>query len=320
MKIDCHTHIGIETFFYLKRGFPYALDLLGLMRQAAGTGIDRWIVFPFTSYIGLDLLEMQAGRIVFSGALDSVPFRFENRRLLEEVYRQHPENAGQVMPFLIADPARLPEEQVLEWQALPKEFKVFGIKIQATVIQSPVIGLLTQAACMLDYAEEHDLPFLIHTSIDPADKWSQCADILRVVESRPKIRFLLAHSCRFDHASLRRVAELPNAWFDCSAHVIHCQCAVKNFPAVAPPGARFPADYSSPESVMRDLAEAFPDKFVWGSDAPFYSYRDETLQLISTYEREVECLDSLPPELVKKISHLNTSTWLQGNGPQQINK
>ena len=313
MKIDCHTHIGVDPFFYLKRGFPYALDLPGLMRQAAGTGIDRWIVFPFVGYIGLDLSEMQAGRIVFSGALDSVPYRFENLRLLEEVYRQHPETAGQVMPFLMADPDRSSEEQVVEWQALPKEFKVFGIKIQATIIQSPITGLLAKAACMLDYAEEHNLPFLIHTSIDPADKWSQCADILRVVESRPKIRFLLAHSCRFDHASLRRVAGLPNAWFDCSAHEIHCQCAEKNFPAVASQSARFPADYSSPESVMRDLAEAFPEKLVWGSDAPFYSYSDETIQLQSTYACEVACLDSLPSPLLERVCHLNTLAWLQGN-------
>ena len=313
MKIDCHVHIGCDPLFYINRWSPYALGLPEFLVEAERSGVGRSVVFPFVSYLDLDLVDMREGKISYSGALDGVPYRFENRRLLEEIYRLHPGSADRVLPFLMADPGRFAVAQVCEWSQLIREFKIFGIKIQATIIQSPITELLGKASCMLDFAEEHNLPLLIHSSISPADKWSQCSDILKVAESRPGVRFILAHSCRYDHASLRRVAELPNAWFDCSAHVIHCECATRNLPTVAPEQGRFPSDYHSPETVLRDLAEAFPEKLIWGSDAPFYSYADSKVQLTSSYAREIACLDALPPALLEKVSHLNTLAWLHGN-------
>ncbi len=292
---------------------PYALGLPEFLAEAERAGIDRAIVFPFVSYFDLDMTEMRTGNVSFSGTFDGVPYRFENRRLLEEVYRLHPKEAHRVMPFLMADPGRHPVEQVDEWNQLIKEFKVFGIKIQASILKSPITDLPTKSRGMLDFAEAHNLPLLIHSSIDPADQWSQCADILRVAASRPKVRFVLAHSCRFDLPSLQRIAELPNAWFDCSAHVIHCECAVRDLPAVSVGGSRFPSDYASPETVLRDLAWAFPEKLIWGSDAPFYSYADPKMQLKSSYAREIACLESLPAPLLERVCHLNTLAWLHGN-------
>ena len=166
---------------------------------------------------------------------------------------------------------------------------------------------------MLDFAADHNLPLLIHSSIDPTDKWSQCADILAVAESRPDVRILLAHSCRFHQPSLRKVAKLPNTWFDCSAHVVHCECVVKGLTTVAPEDTRFPSDYNSPETVLKDLATAFPEKLIWGSDAPFYSYADSNIQLTSSYVREVARLDALPPALLESVCHVNTLAWLHGN-------
>ncbi len=313
MKIDCHAHIGVDPLFYLNGWSPYALGLPEYLVEAERSGIDRAVVFPFVSYLDLDFAGMREWKISYTGTFDGVPYRFENKRLLEEIYRLYPNSADRVMPFLMADPERLADEQVGEWRRLIRDFKVFGIKIQATIIQSPITGLLGKAACMLDFAAEHNLPLLIHSSIDPADHWSQCADILAVAVARPDVRFLLAHSCRYHHPSLRKVAELPNTWFDCSAHVIHCECAVKGLPAVAPEDTRFPSDYNSPETVLMDLATAFPEKLIWGSDAPFYSYADASIQLRSSYAREVACLDSLPARLLERVCHLNTLAWLHGN-------
>lgn len=313
MKIDNHVHIGADPLFYLNGWSPYALGLAEFLVEAERSGIDRAVVFPFVSYLDLDLAGMREGKILYTGTFGGVPYRFENKRLLEEIYRLHPQSADHVLPFLMADPGRLADEQVGEWRQLIRDFKVFGIKIQATIIQSPITGLLGEAARMLDFAAEHNLPLLIHSSIDPADKWSQCADILKVAVARPDVRFLLAHSCRFHHPSLQKVAELPNTWFDCSAHVIHCECAVRALPTVALEGARFPSDYSSPETVLKDLATAFPEKLIWGSDAPFYSYADSNIQLTSSYAREVACLDTLPSALLERVSHRNTLAWLHGN-------
>ncbi len=309
MKIDCHTHIGVDFLFYYQGWSPYCLDIPRLIREATGTGIDVFLVFPFIAYADLDQQALRSKRIELSSPT-AVPYGFENRRLCDELQRCPAAWKERLWPLLIADPARRQREQVGEWAKLPSEYRVRGIKIQGTIIQSKVIRLLDEGRCILDYAEEHDLPLLIHSSIRPDDEWSQCADLLRVAESRPGVRFVLAHSCRYHLPSLNRVAELPNTWFDCSAHVIHCNCAVQDHPAVAVPKERFPSDYTSPETVLRDLAEAFPEKLIWGSDAPFYSIEYEHVKMRSSYQREVDCLDALPEAMRDRVCRENTLAWL----------
>ena len=310
MTIDNHVHIGVEPLFYLKGWFPYCLDFERLLGEAKDSGVDSWVVFPFVSYMALDQAALRQARIEISHEGDSIPYRFENNRLLNELRRMKAPLRERFRPFLIADPGRHASAQVRDREDLAKTHRVHGIKIQATVIQSPITSLLAKARCMLDFAEERNLPFLIHSSISPSDAWSQCADILRVAEARPNIRFVLAHSCRFHDESLRRVAALPNTWFDCSAHVIHCQSVIQGLANVAVKKELFPSDYSSPETVLADLASAFPDKLIWGSDAPFYSYEDDNLQLVSSYNREVEVLNSLDPAVRDAVAHRNTLAWL----------
>ena len=309
-RIDCHTHIGVDHLFYLQGWSPYCSDIPRLLLEAEHAAIDAFVVFPFITYVGLDQEALRANRIVLPPASGVVPYEFENRRLYEEIQQQTPDLRRRLWPLLIADPARRPQQQVEAWRRLPADYAVRGIKIQGTIIQSKVIRLLDEGACILDYAEEHNLPLLIHSSIKPSDEWSQCADLLRVVEARPRVRFILAHSCRFHHPSLQRVAELPNAWFDCSAHVVHCGCAVADLPAVAVPEERFPTDYTSPERVLRDLAEAYPDKLIWGSDAPYHSIHYEHVRMQSSYRREVACLDALPSDLRDRVCRHNTLAWL----------
>lgn len=309
MKIDNHVHIGVDPLFYVNGWSPYALDVPRLLAEGKNTGIDRWIVFPFVSYLGLDLAAMRRNEIKVAAEAE-IPYRFENRRLMEEIGRQEPAARQRLLPFLMADPERQPEAQVREWETLTREHRAYGIKIQATIIQSHITALLKEGSVMLDFAAERNLPFLIHSSIAPDDEWSQCADILRVAEARPDMRFLLAHSCRFHRPSLDRVAELPNTWFDCSAHIIHCDCAVRGLPTVAEPAERFDSDYTSPIRVLQDLAAAYPDKLIWGSDAPFYSYEDAGIQLRSTYRAEVDVLESLPPVHLERAAHRNTLAWL----------
>ena len=313
-RIDCHTHVGFDALFYLKGWSPYCLDIPRLFLEAEDAAMDALIVFPFISYLGLDQEALLSNRIELPETSRVTPYEFENRRLCEEIQQQPPEQRGRLWPLLIADPGRRQAQQVEAWRRLPSDYVVHGIKIQGTIIQSKVIRLLDEGACLLDYAEEHDLPLLIHSSIKPSDEWSQCADLLRVAEARPRVRFILAHSCRFHLPSLERVAELPNTWFDCSAHVIHCECARANLPAVAVPAERFPTDYSSPERVLRDLAEAYPDKLIWGSDAPYHSIHYEHVRLRSSYRREVACLDALPADLRDRVCRRNTLAWLQGRG------
>ena len=147
--------------------------------------------------------------------------------------------------------------------------------------------------------------------VAPEDTWSQASSILDVAEKTPAVRFCLAHSCRYDHECLDRVAALPNTWFDCSAHRIHCESVVHGWPNVAPPARRFAADYRDPAAVMLALASAFPTKFIWGSDSPFQSYVDSSYSLRSTYAEETACLHALPAPLKQAVAHDNLLALLQ---------
>ena len=86
-------------------------------------------------------------------------------------------------------------------------------------------------------------------------------------------------------------------------------------PIVAPRWNRFDTNYSDPGRVIADLAAAYPNKFIWGSDSPFYSYAakidGEIVRLISTYQREVEVLKQSPPEVVNRIANINTRGFLK---------
>lgn len=310
MRIDAHTHIGFDPRFYLQGWSPYGADFTRLFLEAEGSGIDRFIVFPFIAYMDLDLDLLRQDRVALSSDPGAVPYRFENARLCGDIRRAPAAWQERIWPFLIGDPARKPAEQVAAWRKLPPDYRVYGLKFQTHTIQAPILDLLGQGQCMLDFAEENDLPLLIHASVHPDDRWSQCADILRIVEARPAIRFALAHSCRFHLPTLRRVAELPNAWFDCASLTVHCVCAERNLPAVAVPEDRFPADYSRPETVLADLAAAFPGKLIWGSDAPYYSIEYDRLQIRSSYRAEAACLDALPAAARDRIAHRNALAWL----------
>lgn len=313
MIIDCHNHIGVEPHFFAEGFYPYAQDVETLVRTGSALGVDRWIVFPFVAYRGLEL----DGKIIWPPDGPDAPYAFENRRHLVEMNLLFPEEGSKCIHFVMLDPARRQVEQVAALRRLREEFPFHGLKIQATVIRSPIRELLGAGSCLLDLAEEWNLPLLIHSSIKPDDSWSQAGDILDVVESRPGIRFCLAHSCRFDKPSLDRLANLPNAWFDCSAHVIHCILAQSGSDSVAALENRFPTDYRSPEKVLGDLAAAYPEKLMWGSDSPFQSWitteKGALPRLFCTYEREVEVLRAQDAAVINRIANENILAFL---GPE----
>lgn len=305
ITIDCHNHVGVELLMYLRGEFPYGQMLPTMVEEGRAAGVTHWIVFPMVSNLSLDIAALREGKVA-GGGLEAVPYAFENRRLLQEVHSLFPQYAGVVFPFAMFDPMREPQKQVIALRALRQEFSFFGLKTQTTIIQSYIKCLLEEGRVLLELAEEWDLPVLIHSSVFPGDPWAQARDILDILESTPEVHFCVAHSCRFDRTQLDRIAALPNAWFDCSAHIIHCQLAVADSPHVAPWERRFPSDYTRPEVVLRDLAEAYPDKLIWGSDSPYYSYVGSGLTLFSTYSAEGACLYSLPEGIRHRIAFENT--------------
>lgn len=315
MIIDCHNHVGADVLFYLHGDFPYAQHLVAMVEEGSALGIDRWIVFPFVSHGALDIKGFLTGDIREGGMqLTDVPYALENRRLLREIHELFPELAPRILPFVMVDPMRNTVAQARELRQLRKEYRFHGIKMQTTILQADIKHLRDVGRVFLELAEEWDVPMLIHSSVAESDLWAQASDILDIAEENPAVRFCLAHSCRYDKECLDRVNELPNTWFDNSAHCIHCVGAVQDLPYIAPRSRRFDSDYSDPARVIGDLAAAYPSKFMWGSDSPFYSYaaaiNDQVVRLISTYEAEVKALTTNPPEVVQRIADINTRAYL----------
>lgn len=315
MIIDCHNHIGADLLFYLHGDFPYAQQLVDITQKGGALGVSHWVVFPFVSYAAMDVTKFRSGGVGFGNGLEKVPYAFENRRMLEECYRLFPEEGRKTLPFVMVDPMRNTDAQAVELVKLREEYRFHGIKIQSTIIQADIKRLAHEGRVFLDLARQWDVPFLIHSSVAESDLWAQAHDILDLAEANPDIRFCAAHSCRYDKECLDRVNAIPNAWFDNSAHCIHCEGAVDDLPFIAPRARRFDTDYTNPARVIADLAAAYPNKFMWGSDSPFYSYAAEIngqiVKLISTYEREVAALKASPHEVVQRITATNTLNYLK---------
>ena len=185
--------------------------------------------FPFVLNLSFDIPALRRGEIVYGG-LEKVPYAFENRRLLREIHELFPEEGRHCLPFVMLDPMREQAGQIAALRQLRTEYPFYGLKLQTTMIQSFIKSLAGPGRGFIELAAEWDIPFLIHSSIGPDDPWAQASDILDIAEQFPHVRFSLAHSCRYDKPSLDRVNALPNTWFDCSAHCIHCDGAVDDMP------------------------------------------------------------------------------------------
>jgi hypothetical protein len=280
-----------------------------MIRLGGESGVSNWIVFPFVSYRGQPDTE-----IPLPPAGLEAPYAWENLRLARELREQYPELGRNCLQFAILDPARHTGVQVEALRDLRTRFPIAGLKIQATLIASPIAALRDRGACFLDLAAEWNIPVLIHTSVFEDDPWSPAEEIASIAASRPDVRFCLAHSCRFDRPVLDQVADLPNAWFDCSAHLIHCLSVLQELPNIARPERRFPSDYRDPIRVLSDLAAAYPGKMLWGSDSPYYCWIEPPESafpnLKATYREEVECLKALPGETVSEIAMRNPMEFL----------
>lgn len=311
MVIDVHNHIGIELITYLRGDFPYCQDVPTLLGKGQAAGVSHWVVFPFVSYSALDLKALREGSIKL-GKSGDVPYALENRCLLDEVYRLWHAASANLLPFVMVDPMREVEAQAKALEALREQYRFYGIKIQSTMIQSPIKELLGSGKVFLQLAEKWDIPMLIHTSYNREDCWAQSHDILDVVGATPSVRFNLAHSCRFEKSALERLATYENAWFDCSAHGIHCDLATKGSPIIPPVGERFASNYTSPGQVLRDLAEAYPGKLLWGSDSPYYTWKSmhPPESVVSDYATEVSYLNTVPDVLRERASKTNVLDWL----------
>jgi predicted TIM-barrel fold metal-dependent hydrolase len=302
---DCHTHVGIDTAFYLTGWLPYASSAQDLLGHLDAAGIDRAVCFPFCTPSAFDSAQFARNR-----ALTLLPGRFpydrENGVLVAEVEQLGARN--RLLPFAMFDPGRAVAQQVEHLRSLIE--RIAGLKTQTTLLRSPVRALLGDTRALMDLAEQHNLPVVIHTAVHPDDPWAQVRDCLAVAEAHPRVRFNLAHSLRFDDEALRRSAELDNVWIDCSAHLLHCQLARADAPVVPPRGRRVDADYADPAAVLEAIHAIVGDRYLWGSDSPYQSWSDDMFKGIYTYQEEAEVLRRLPPRIADSMTYDAPRAWL----------
>ena len=321
--IDIHAHLGLSIKAYAQCEYPYCQSIEGLSYRQRASGVDASVVFPFAPDLFFDLPTLVGeGRMVPAARpLTPAPYVAENRMVFAEVHRFRPDWSDRFLPFVSADPGRSVGAQVAALRELAAQHPVYGIKISPVLCQSPLSSLLGEGGAFLDLATELDIPILLHVTVDPNEEYSQVSEAFRVIDSRPGLRFCLAHCVGLSREYLERADAAPNAWVDTSALKIQVQAAHEGQSFMAPPAERFDWDYCDHRVVMQRLMGAFPRTIVWGSDSPAYTYivrrrqgRDSWMdvQLRGTYEEEKAALDALPPDARLRACSTNSLAFLFG--------
>lgn len=305
---DVHTHVGMDLAFFLSGWWPYAASARDLLDRMDVVGVRRAVCCPFTVPTAFDPFTFaDRGELVLLP--DRFPFDRENALLADELAKF--DSDGRLAMLAMFDPSRCLPAQLVSLEKLVG--RIAGLKVQTTVLRSSIRDLLGPARDVLAFAEQHDLPVLIHTAVYPEDRWAQVTDCLAVAEAFPRVRFDLAHSLRFDRESLRRAADMDNVWVDCAAHLAHCHLACQDAPFVAGAGRRVEADYRRPADVLEAIHELLGGRFMWGSDHPFMSWCDNVLDLIYTYQAEAEVLHALPAPVRASMACTAPEAWLYGS-------
>jgi hypothetical protein len=163
---------------------------------------------------------------------------------------------------------------------------------------------------------------LFHTTPTKDDEYSNADDVLKVVESRPGIRFCLAHCILFHRDYLDRVDPAENIWVDTGALKIQVDLLDDYIGNGVDEKDLVDADFSDFRKVMKYLCDRYPDTIIWGSDSPAYSYITRRRQGENTYrdfrykgryEDEVAALRYLPEEQMLKAGSINPIKFLFGS-------
>lgn len=304
---DVHTHVGLDLGFFLRGWRPYAAWVPDLIEHMNAHGIDRAVCFPFTLPSAFDAVAFaDQGRVELLPG--RVPFDRENDILVREI--EALEVGDRLYPLAMIDPSRRVNEQLKRLERLAR--RIAGLKLQSTIIESPVCSLLTTGRSLLEFAADRRWPVLLHATIWEQAPHARITDCFAVAEAFPSIRFDLAHSLAFHAGYLRRAAQMPNVWVDCAALLAHCRLARDNSPIIAPPADRLDADYTRPGQVLEAIHAVLGDRFLWGSDNPFMSWCDDRLRLLYSYAQEAAVLKTLPEHVRADICTVGPEAWLFG--------
>lgn len=159
---------------------------------------------------------------------------------------------------------------------------------------------------ILDLAEKHDLPVLMHSNIGPAwlEQPSYVGEVEAALKAHPRNRIIWAHAGISRRIVIANHTEIisnmlrayPNLTVDLSWVIFEQELA---------PGGVLDTKWVT-------LIERFPNRFVLGSDVVgvFDQYK-------ATVQRYYVLLDALKPETARKVAHDNFLALLPGRWASQ---
>lgn len=320
--IDCHSHVGLALKPYVCHEYPYAQTIEGLYYRQKAAGVDVNIVFPASASLFFDPAYFEKGEMrPAKNPLSAFPYAIENEMLMLDVFEFNPEHKDRFITFVSVDPGREVAGQINLLGELEKRFPIYGIKISPVECQSKITSLLDEGKPFLDYAADRDIPFLLHTTVDPLEEYSHAAMTFQVIDKNPHLRFCLAHCIGFHRGFLQRADAMPNVWVDTAALKIQVQSTHEGHRAMATAQERLEGDYSDHAKIFGALMARYPDTIIWGTDSPWYAFicrrkqgEDSYLdfRLKGRYEDEKAALDSLPEDLRTKACNTNSLKFLFG--------
>ncbi len=321
--LDVHSHAGFEPLSYLTHGFPYCQTLRNSYEENRKIGVSHAVVFPFCTSLYYDLPALQKGRVKLARRIGAAPFHFENEHLLRQLYEIFPDYKRMFIPFMLMDTLREPKRQVRVLESLLERYPFYGLKVHPRTTGAKISTLGKEGRPLLEFAKAHDLPILFHAAYPRSpDRLSQISYILELARAYPTLRFNAAHFCGFHQPIFEEVARYDNVWVDAAAMCIGCDLVLEKSRIYESGKAKIPADYRDPAKVFAEISRRFPDKFMWATDNPGYTFisnaplkpggKPVRLELRSTMAREKDLLRLMTGKLRRQVAYENALAFLEG--------
>lgn len=301
MRIDIHTHIGVEEKRVFHRLHPYCLSAEELLRQMDESQIDYAVVFPFPHSMYFDPRDYLALKPT---GLMNYPYEIENKHT---IYESEQFGQGRLLPFVCIDPIREVDKQIVQIKEWINEKRIYGFKLHTKELN--VHGDVLIDSPFAKLARVHKLSIIIHSL---PQEISHPLPILKFAKSEPEINICIAHGGGFIKEFYEQLDKLhlKNVFFDFAPLGV-LSSIIEN------EGKRFNTKlldltYNNPKELLRYMVQKYRQNMLFGSDLPYTSLINpvEKAHFISSLKEEVELYNILNKEDRKQIFEINPLRYL----------
>lgn len=253
MRIDVHTHIGYASNGFASDKYPYCQDAYDLYDKLSENTFDYSVIFPFPNYS------------YTKAKPNIIPYYAENKRLIEESGLF----GNKFLPFAGFSINYAIDLQIEKLSQMVNCGQLFGLKYYADSDQRTIAEVIDRGKEFITFAQSNDLPITFHCSESAAygkSNYSNPFEMLELAQQYPQLRIAIAHMAHFNEKVYNRIIDenIQNVYFDTSPFLHLCHIRLVNNVADS-----MSFDYSQPQAVLRKMLLLFPDRIMWGSDAPF---------------------------------------------------